>query len=97
MISNNDAYTVIRPEMIRGFSEMVMGIAVYDVQKIIISNGRSPWWKTFLKTYISYAGTGIVLSNILLAIWIEVFGISKVIAPLINLMVTIPINFLINW
>lgn len=93
MISNNDAYTVIRPEMIRGFSEMVMGIAVYDVQKIIISNGRSPWWKTFLKTYISYAGTGIVLSNILLAIWIEVFGISKVIAPLINLMVTIPINW----
>lgn len=61
-------------------------------------NRKTPgWWKTFLKTYISYAGTGIVLSNILLAIWIEVFGIPKVIAPLINLMVTIPINFLINW
>lgn len=52
--------------------------------------------KIFLKTYISYAGTEIVLSNIMLAIWTEVFGISKVIAPLINLIVTIPINFLIN-
>lgn len=53
MISNNDAYTVIRPEMIRGFSKMVMGIAVYDVQKMIISNGRSPRKNIFL-TCVKY-------------------------------------------
>ena len=47
------------------------------------------------KTYVSYGGTSI-LSNVLL--WIEVtfFGVSKTIAPIVNLLVTIPLNFIIN-
>ncbi len=47
------------------------------------------------KTYISYGGTSI-LSNVLL--WIEVafLSISKVYAPVINLFITIPLNFVIN-
>ena len=53
-------------------------------------------WKTLLKTYISYAFTGIVLNNILSAIWINGLGISKYIAPLINLVISVPINFLLN-
>lgn len=49
-----------------------------------------------IKTFISYSFTGLILSNILLVIWVKVFGISKFIAPLINLVVTIPLNFIIN-
>ncbi len=47
------------------------------------------------KTYISYGGTSI-LSNVLL--WVEVtfFHVGKSIAPVVNLLVTIPINFVIN-
>lgn len=47
------------------------------------------------KTYISYGGTSI-LSNVLL--WVEVafFGVSRAIAPIVNLLVTIPLNFVIN-
>lgn len=56
---------------------------------------RSPW-KALLKTYISYGFTGIILSNILSYVWIRVFGISKYLAPLINLVVSIPVNFLMN-
>lgn len=52
--------------------------------------------RTFLKTYISYAGTGFVLSNILLILWVETCNILEIIAPLINLCVTTPINFFIN-
>lgn len=52
--------------------------------------------KTFLKTYISYAGTGIVLSNILLVLWVEVLNIPEAIGPILNLCVTIPVNFLVN-
>jgi len=48
-----------------------------------------------IKTYISYGGTSI-LSNVLLWIEVSVFGIGKVIAPIVNLIVTIPLNFLIN-
>ncbi len=49
-----------------------------------------------IKTYISYGLTGIVLTNILSYVWIEILGISKYIAPLINLIISIPLNFLIN-
>ncbi len=53
-------------------------------------------WKTLLKTYIAYGFTGIVLNNILSFIWINIFGISKYIAPLINLIISIPVNFFMN-
>lgn len=51
--------------------------------------------KRFGKTYISYGGTSI-LSNVLL--WIEVtfLQVSKTWAPVVNLLVTIPLNFVIN-
>ena len=52
--------------------------------------------KALLKTYISYGFTGIVLTNILSYVWINCFGISKYIAPLINLVVSVPLNFIIN-
>ena len=53
-------------------------------------------WKALLKTYISYGVTGIVLNNILSYIWIEIFNVSKFIAPIINLVISVPINFLMN-
>lgn len=52
--------------------------------------------KTLLKTYVAYGFSGIILTNILSYVWIEQFRISKLIVPLINLIVTVPINFLIN-
>ena len=52
--------------------------------------------KTLLKTYIAYGFSGIILTNILSYVWIEQFRISKLFAPLINLIVTVPINFLVN-
>ena len=53
-------------------------------------------WQALLKTYISYGFTGIVLTNILSWVWINVFGISRYVAPLINLVISIPLNFIIN-
>lgn len=52
--------------------------------------------KRLLKTYISYSLTGIVLNNLLSWVWIDHFGISKYIAPMINLIVSVPLNFFIN-
>ena len=52
--------------------------------------------KALLKTYMSYAFTGILLANVLSFLWIDVLGISKYIAPLINLVFSVPINYLIN-
>ena len=49
-----------------------------------------------LKTYAAYALTGIVLNNLLSYVWIERLHISKLIAPLLNLCISIPLNFIIN-
>ncbi|MBO5303764.1 MAG: GtrA family protein [Lachnospiraceae bacterium] len=54
------------------------------------------FFKSLIKTYISYSFTGLFLSSILLVVWIEWLGISKFVAPLINSIIGVPINFLIN-
>lgn len=53
-------------------------------------------WKALLKTYISYSFTGLFLSSILLILWVQIFHISEFIAPIINLLITVPLNFIIN-
>lgn len=53
-------------------------------------------WKALLKTYVSYGFTGIILNNILLVLWVRVIGINKMLAPIINLIINIPINFFMN-
>lgn len=53
-------------------------------------------WKALLKTYISYGFSGLVLSNILSWVWVSGLGISKFIAPLLNLIVSVPVNFVMN-
>lgn len=59
-------------------------------------SGQRVWWKALIKTYISYSFTGIFLNSVLSWIWVSLFHISKFIAPLINLVIGVPINFLIN-
>lgn len=52
--------------------------------------------KILMKTYMSYAFTGLFLSEILLIFWVEFLGITKFIAPLINMVICLPLNFIIN-
>lgn len=53
-------------------------------------------WKALLKTYVSYSFTGLFLNTALLVLWVKALHISELIAPLINLVVSVPVNFLIN-
>lgn len=57
---------------------------------------RRSMWQALLKTYISYSFTGLFLNSALLVLWIRVLGISEFIAPIINLLVSVPLNFIIN-
>ena len=52
--------------------------------------------KALVKTYISYSFTGLFLNSLLLYVWVQVLGISEFIAPIINLIVSVPVNFIIN-
>lgn len=60
------------------------------------SEGKRNLWQALLKTYMSYAFTGLFLNSILSLLWVEVFQWSKMIAPMINLLVSVPLNFIMN-
>ncbi len=52
--------------------------------------------KSFAKTFVSYSFTGLILNSVLLILWVRILHISEFIAPIINLIVSVPLNFLIN-
>ena len=71
----------------------------YWNNRIVFTQGEGQsrnLWTALLKAYAAYGFTGIVLNNILSWIWISMFHISKYIAPLINLVISVPLNFVIN-
>lgn len=49
-----------------------------------------------IKTYISYSFTGLFLSSILAILWVEILGISKILSPILNLIISVPVNFILN-
>ena len=53
-------------------------------------------WKALVKTYISYSFTGLFLNSALLVLWVDVLHISEFVAPIINLLISVPLNFVVN-
>lgn len=51
---------------------------------------------TLLKTFAAYAGTGLLLSSFLLYVIINHWGINSLIAQLLCLCITVPLNFILN-
>ena len=51
--------------------------------------------KSIVRVFISYGFT-LALSTVLLALWVDGLHISDKIAPIINLLITIPLNFVLN-
>ncbi len=49
-----------------------------------------------LKTYAAYAFTSLFLSELLLHLWVGILGISEYLSPIINLLITVPLNFIIQ-
>jgi len=60
------------------------------------TGGKRNVMHSLIKTYVSYAFTGIVVQNVLLFTFIDVLLLSKYIAPLLALFVTVPLNFFLN-
>ena len=51
--------------------------------------------KTGVKVFITY-GITYLLSTILLLLWVDILGISQTIAPILNVFITTPLNFMMN-
>lgn len=53
-------------------------------------------WKSMGRSFLVYGFTGYILNNILSYIWIYILDISKYVSPLLNLVISMPINFFAN-
>ena len=53
-------------------------------------------WKSLIKVYISYSSTGLFLNAALLFVEEQIIGLPHYIATMINLIVTVPLNFILN-
>ena len=54
------------------------------------------WAVALLKMYLAYSVSGILLNNLLLYLYISVWGISVYIAPRLSLIICVPVNFIMN-
>ncbi len=57
---------------------------------------QGPVWRSLARTFVSYSLTGLFLSSILLLFWVRVLGISEYMAPVLNLLLTVPANFILH-
>lgn len=53
-------------------------------------------FRSLVKTFLVYSFTGIIISNVVSYVLIDVAGFSKIIVPIINAAIGVPINFLLN-
>ncbi len=70
----------------------------YWNRKYVFQDGGEQviWWKALIKTYISYAFTGLFLNTILSYFWVNWLHVSKLVAPIANLLISVPLNFVLN-
>ncbi len=59
------------------------------------ANGAKDKVKQLVKVYMSY-GVTFLLSTVLLYVMVDLMHISEYIAPIINLCITVPLNFVMN-
>lgn len=69
--------------------------AYYWNNRFVFSKKAKGHLKPLIRVYLSYGFT-FLLGTVLLFIMVRYMDISKYIAPLINLVITVPINFLVN-
>ncbi len=68
----------------------------YWNNRYVFDNGGRAWYIKLAKMMMVYSVTGIFLSTALLYLMVDVWGWSKLVAPIINIMIGLPINFLLN-
>lgn len=81
------AYTI-------GFILSVLNAYFWNNQ-YVFKQARSTFWYKLFKCYVSYFTT-FFISTILLYFWVDILGLSEKIAPVINICITTPINFVMN-
>lgn len=78
-----------------GFMVSVCNAFFWNNRYVFKNKQEKSLLKAFIKVLTSY-GFSFILSVILMSIMVELIGIPSVIAPLLKMIITIPINFVPN-
>lgn len=86
--------------LIGGIIGAAIGIAnAFVWNDRVVFKGNDTDWRSVLlrlgKTYVSYGGASLI-SILLSVVEVELFGVSKTIVPVINLIITVPLNYLVS-
>lgn len=76
-----------------GFVISVLNAYFWNSRYVFDAKGKTI--RRLLKVFVSYGFT-LLVSTGLLFLLVDVIGVSHLIAPIINLIITIPMNFLLN-
>ena len=60
-----------------------------------VFNKKDEAGKTIIKTFAAY-GTNLLLGTVLLYLFVDILHISEYLAPLLNLFITVPLNYFLN-
>lgn len=67
----------------------------YWNNRFVFTKSEFSWGQKLLRTYLAYGGSFIV-GSITLVVLVSVLGVSEWLAPWINIVITIPLNFILN-
>ena len=101
MITNTSFYVLHLHAQISNLIAFVITVFISFILngKFVFQNEDSKensWIKRLFKVYASYSITGLFLTAILLYIEESLLGMPHYISTLVNLIITVPINFLLN-
>lgn len=76
----------------------VIGVlwSFYWNNKMVFRDRNGKLWHALGKAFVSYSFTGLFLYSLLLLLWVNVLNIPELIAPILNLFISVPINFLLS-
>lgn len=78
-----------------GFVVSVVNAFYWNNKYVFKGKTETHFGKLFSKVFLSY-GASFMLSTCLIALFVEILRISEWIAPVLRLVVTVPLNFLFN-
>ena len=82
---------------IASFAGFIISVlnSYYWNNKYVFKKTDTGFWKPLLKSYLCYGCTWIV-SYLLAYLFSEYFNISQLMIPILSMVITIPLNFLMN-
>jgi len=97
LINNGCYYLLHFHEQICNIIAFIITVTIsYILNNKYVFNGGKYNLKSYFKVVASYSITGLFLSALLLFIEVRLLGIPNYLATLMNLVITVPVNFILN-